>query len=186
MESTEKSEREYARIDVRMNVRLRLLESDGEAERLGEQLLEKPSVWGPPGETELWKLADSPKTGSDGLMAKALLALAAQIERLNRVTQNIDGPMEIAEIVELSCGGARLLTDVMLVRGGKILLSFMGDDPEVPPVRLVAEVRHLKSGPDGYYGLAFTAVHPADKERLTRFIYHLQRRQLRRAARERS
>jgi len=186
MEATQKSQREYARIDVCLNVCFRQLEADEELERIEQTLLAKPSVWGPPGETELWKLADSANTGAEGLIAKALLALSAQIERLNRAASNPDGPMELGEIIELSCGGARFSTRSLLARGSRLLLSFMGDDPEVPPVRVLAEVVHLQTGPDGYYGLAFRAIHPADKERLTRYIYSLQRRQLRRASRDRT
>lgn len=186
MQTTEESQRAYARVAIKLSVRFRVLESEDEAEQFGQSLIETPSVWGPPGESELWKLADSPSTGADGLVARALLALAAQIERLNRELLNADGPMEVGEIAELSCGGARFSTRLLLKNGQLLLLSLMGDDPDVPPVRCLAEVVHHEGRQDGQYGLAFKAIHPTDKERLTRFIYGLQRRELRRASRERS
>lgn len=126
MDTTEKREREYARVAVTLNVRFRPVESDDEAEGIAEALSKTPSVWAPPGESELWKLADSPTSGSDGLLATAILALTAQVERLNRQLLDTGGPMEIGEISDLSCGGARFSTKLMLSKGSRLLLSLVG------------------------------------------------------------
>jgi len=182
MGTTEVNERQYARFAVCLNARFRCFDSAEEAEGIEETLLAAPSVWAPPGESELWKLADSQQSGASGLLAKAVLDISAQIERLNRSVLDPDGPMQVGEIHEISCGGARFSSQQLLKPGSLMLLSPMDDENEAPPVRILAEVIHLEGGPAGQHGIVFKAMHPTDKKRLTRYIYGLQRRQLRRAS----
>lgn len=185
MEQAQINEREFARFAVRLRARFRVVENDEELETLSERLLETPSVWAPEGESELWKLADSPGSGPDGLLARAILDIARQVERLNGRLMDDAGPMSVGSVVQLSGGGIRFSTSTLLKAGDRVDLRLMDDESEAPPIRILGEVVHVEGTPPAHYGLAFKTIHPVDRERLMRYIYHVQRRELRRATRDR-
>lgn len=174
-------QREFARISVQLDTRFRVVEADA-VELLEAQLAEAPSVWAPEGERALVDLASSTGTGNDALIAKAILDITRQIRRLRTSVRNPGGPMEVGLLSQVSGGGARLETSLPLDAGVCLDLRLLDDESEPPPVRALAEVIHGVGLPPGAYGLKFRAMHRSDTERLIRYIYRIQRRELRRAS----
>ena len=180
MASTQINEREFARLEVQLRARFRVVESDEDLEALTADVLRRPSVWGLEGESELWHVADSPQSGPQGLLARAVLDLARQVQRVSGQVLDESGPMNVGSVVQLSGGGIRFATSALFSNGTILLLRLMDERMEAPPVRALAEVAHVEGEAAARYGLAFTTIHPADRERLIRYIYQLQRRALRR------
>jgi len=167
-------DRRYARVRARLRARFRVIDSMSAA-TLEEELLAAASVWSPRGESELVKLAGGP----EGLMATAILDISRQIQRLSYRILDSDGPMEVGELDELSGGGAKLRSKAIFEKGTLLDMRLVDEDPEAPPIHMLAEVIHVRGGPPAVYGICFRGIHPLDKERLIRFIYGLQRRELR-------
>jgi c-di-GMP-binding flagellar brake protein YcgR len=88
--------------------------------------------------------------------------------------------MEPGTLVELSGGGARLESHLLMERGTRLQLRLEDDESGNPPVQVVAQVVHAEGSAPGRFGVKFETIHPTDQERLIRFIYRLQRRALRR------
>jgi hypothetical protein len=173
-------EREFARTTVRLDTRFRVVEGPS-IEALRNKLAEAPSVWAPEGERALVDLAQSTSTGNDALLARAILDLIRQFRRLRTSVRDPGGPMEVGLLTQLSGGGARLETTLELDPGACLDMRLLDDETEPPPVRVLAEVIHGVGLPYGAYGVAFRAIHPSDRDRLVRYTYRLQRRELRRA-----
>jgi hypothetical protein len=175
-----KNEREWARVQVKVRARFKVIDEQ-EAARLEREILARPSVWGPSGEAGLRELAGSAAAGPSPLLAQALLEISRQVVRLQARFGDSGGPMETAEVGELSGGGGNLATPLLLRRGDRLELRFEDDDDDAPPVRALASVVHEGGPPPGRYGFHFDAIHSADRDRLIRFIYQVQRRALRTA-----
>jgi hypothetical protein len=184
MEQEYRDERQHARIEVRLRARFTVLDRN-EAEILEERILEAPSVWSPEGENELTKMADSGQSGPEGLLARAILDLSHQIGRLSHHLLTAIGPAEMGTISQISGGGAQFSTQYLLEEGSLLDIRLVDDELEAPPVRAIAEVVHVRGAPPSRYGIAFKTIHPVDNERLIRYIYQVQRRQLRQASLER-
>ena len=179
MSSTQINEREFARLEAHLQARFRVIESETELATLVADVLKAPSVWGAEGESELRHLADSPQSGAPGLLARALLDVARQVQRMSGRLLDEGGPMNVGTVDQISGGGVRFATSALLKRGSLLLLRLMDDRLEAPPVRVIAEVAHAGGPAPARYGLAFTTIHPADRNRLIRYVYQLQRRELR-------
>ncbi len=183
MEPDPASEREFARIPVELAARIRLLESDGEAQVLARELQERPSVWSVQEETELQRLATSSASAPEAVLARALLEVAAQLQRLRYRVLRPGPPMEPARVTEISGSGLRLSTERLLQPGTRLEIQLEDDENGAPPLRLLGEVVHASGRAPAFYGVRFVAAHPADARRLLRFIYEIQRRALRGAGR---
>ena len=181
MESNPVNEREFARFDVEVRVRFSIVSEESAAE-VERKLLDAPSVWNVQGEGELLKLASGAGSGTEGALAGALLDIARQVGRLTHRLLDSSGPMEVGTFTQLAENGARFATHMLLDPGALLDIRMMSDDADVPPVRLLAEVRHVQGGAPARYGLCFRAIHPRDRERLIRYLYEIQRRELRRAS----
>ena len=178
---SESNRRQFARIRVRLGARYRIVAGQ-EAEDLERELLEAPSVWAPEGESELLKLATRSGSGSDGLLAQAILDVSRQIGKLSHHILDRGGPAAFAEFHQLSGSGGLLSTHAALSEATRLDLRLSGDDIEAPPVRIVAEVLRGQPAATDDFPLRFRSIHPTDQERLIRFIHSLQRRKLRRAS----
>jgi hypothetical protein len=175
-----KNEREWARVQVKVRARFKVIDEQ-EAARLEREILARPSVWAPSGEAGLRELAGSAAGGPSPMLAQALLEISRQVVRLQARLGDSEGPMEPAEVGELSGGGGQLATPLLLHRGDRLELWFEDDDDDAPPVRARASVVHEGGPSPGRFGFHFDAIHPADRDRLIRFIYQVQRRALRTA-----
>jgi hypothetical protein len=173
------NDREFARIPVRIPARFKILSAE-EIETLRETILDAPSVWALDGESTLRNLAASTQAGAEGILARAMLELSTQMARLTYRVLHSGGPMEPATLVQLSGGGARIECHPLLERGTRLQLRLEDHESGNPPVQVLAQVVHAEGSSPGRYGIKFETVHPADQERLIRFIYRLQRKELRR------
>lgn len=182
MEREAGNQREFARVPVRLAARFRVVRGE-EAEALEARLLDAPSVWAPPGEAELLKLAGGGGSGSEGVLARAILDVGHHVARLTHRVLVATGPTAVGEFLQLSGGGGLMATDEALAEGARLDLRLADEDPEAPPLRVLAEVVRGQRRSAGNYPLRFVAIHPTDQERLIRFVHSLQRRQLRRASR---
>jgi c-di-GMP-binding flagellar brake protein YcgR len=182
MSSDGPNRRQFARISVSLRVRFRVVRGD-EADALREELLDAPSVWAPEGESLLLKLATGSGSGSEGLLARAVLDVSRQIGRLSHHVLAASGPTAVGDLLQLSGGGCLLSTRSTVPEGSQLDLRIADDDLEAPPIRFLAEVVRGQRPPDGRVPLRFASMHPSDQERLIRFLHALQRRQLRKASR---
>jgi hypothetical protein len=185
MQTEQIEERQHARVKVRLGARFTLLDRE-QAEELEEQLLEKPSVWTLSSENELMKLADGSQSGDEALLAGAILDLCRQVERLGHRQYEAVGPSEVGTVVQLSGGGMLFSTQYHMKEGDLLDIRLLDETMEAPPIRALAEIVHQRGAPPNRYGLRFNTIHPLDKERLIRYIYQLQRRELRRASLEKA
>jgi c-di-GMP-binding flagellar brake protein YcgR len=94
--------------------------------------------------------------------------------------------MEPARIVQLSGSGCRISSPLMLDLGTRLEVQVEDDDSGAPPVRLVGKIVHAAGPPEGRYGLRFDGIHPADQERLIRYVYQVQRKELRKTHMQKS
>jgi hypothetical protein len=169
------TDREFARIDVRIRARMQPLD-DARAALLAKALLERPSVWTPTGLAVLRDLASGSAPGPSTTLAQAVLETTVEIARLASRQENGTSALHEATIVQLSGGGGRLATPFPLDVDDRIELSFDDDDPEIPPVRALARVVHRH---EDSIGFSSEVLHPRDQELVVRAIYGLQRRSLR-------
>ncbi len=174
----EEVRREFARIPVQLRVRFRIVE-DTEAGALSEEIVERPSVWAPAGEAALRDIASGTTSGKDGLLSQAILELASQVVRLQALVLDGAGPMQAGLVVQLSGGGGQLAAELPLRVGARIELRFADEETGAPPVRAIAEIVHEHADAPARYGFRFSAIHPQDQDRLIRFLYRIQRQQLR-------
>lgn len=181
MRTEEKNQREFGRFAVQLQARFRVIEAADEIEALAEKVRAATEIWSPEGESELRKLADGPLSGSEGALARAILSLGRQVERLTHRLMDDGGPMEVGNIVELSGGGALFVTGAVLDPGSVLDFRVVDDEGDAPPMRVLARVVHISGPPPRQYGLRFEEIHPVDRERLIRYVYQIQRRELRKA-----
>ncbi|HEU4400471.1 MAG TPA: PilZ domain-containing protein [Candidatus Polarisedimenticolia bacterium] len=173
------SKRDFARVDVHLKARFLVLERPVYA-LLRDQIHRSPSIWGPEEEESLRELASTALSSPNGLLARAILDLANQIARMRARLEERDGPMQVAELLNLSGSGGLLDTGgVMLATGALLDLRIEDDASSLPPLRVLAEVVRQDRPQAGQYGLRFVAIHRQDQERLIRYIYDLQRQALR-------
>jgi hypothetical protein len=177
--------REFARVALDLRVRFRVLDDLG-ADRLAERLREAPSVWAPEDEGELLKIAVRGGAGAEATLARAILGLSTQIVRLNQRVFEEAGPAEPGRLEQLSGGGGLLASGATLAPGSRLDLRLADDDPEAPPIRLLAEIVRLEPISGHLHAFRIAAIHTADRERLIRYLHGVQRRALRQASRERA
>lgn len=181
-------QRLFARVDARIPVRLRAVSAE-EGRALARQLAVFPSLVEAPPEI--------PADAADASWERA--ALVAILARLDRLEQRLDevlravdgaddGPGEwcMAETVALSGGGFGASSERRFADGTtlEVELTLAGDGAAV--VRAVGRVASVLE-PDGArvpvgrycMGVAFTGIHPADREALVRYTFRVQRAQLR-------
>lgn len=172
--------REFARLDARLEARLREIGPE-EAAALETRLGESPTVWALENETVLENMAAGVRSGNDAVLAESILELAKRLGQFRNRESDPGGPMGVATVIQLSGGGALLETHHLLSVGARVELRLIDDGSGVPPLQILAEVVHATDETPPTAGLRFEAVHPLDRERLVRFLYLLQRRELRRA-----
>ena len=172
------NEREYARIDVDLPVRFKILEAE-EAAALQEILEEKATVWAPSHEKVLLDMATAGTSDREAMLAQAVLDLSEQIVKLRSHLVNSAGPMQSGAVQELSGGGGRLATKLLLEQDTLLDLSLLSGDEDCPPIRIIARIVHRNSSPPSDYGFKFEVINPQDHDRIIRYIYQIQRRALR-------
>ena len=172
------NEREYARIEVDLAVRFKILEA-GEATTLREILEEKATVWAPSHEKVLLDLATAGTSDREAMLAQAILDLSDQVVKLRSKVMDSAGPMQSGMVQELSGGGGRLSTELLLEEDVLLDLAFLSGNQECPPIRMIARIVHRDSSPPSHYGFKFEAINPQDHDRIIRYVYQIQRRTLR-------
>jgi len=177
-DATSRSDREFARIPVELGARFRVLDEQA-FKGLSKKLLTHASVWAPSEEKSLIDLATAGRSQPNGMLARAILDISAQVQRLSYRVLEPDVAMERAELAELSAKGCRLGSPLMLERGSLLEMRILDDGTGVPPVRVGAEVVHTDGAAPARYGVRFVIAHPTDIERLIRYIYQRQRETLR-------
>jgi len=168
--------REYARIDVGLRVRIQPLDEE-RAERLRAETRDRASVWAPSSQSAIRDLASGSAPGPAATLAQAILEITAEVARMRaRVTRGARAVHE-ATLVQLSGGGGRLVCGFPLAMDDMIEFQLDDDDLDVPPIRALGKVVHC--GEDGTVGFSFESMHPRDQDLVMRLIYGLQRRNLR-------
>lgn len=180
-ESRPNEQREFARVDCRIPARYGIVDPAHE-DRTRAEILERASVWSPANEGTLRELASSGH-GHEAQLAAALLDACAQIVTLRARIGQGGGPMQAAEIRQISGGGGKMSTSLLLEAGAVLDLRLDPAD-DAPPIRTLVEIVHVDGSAEAPYGFRFAEIHAGDRERLIRFVYLLQRRALRRAAHE--
>ncbi len=175
-----KNRREFARIDVELHARFRSVSGD-EIRDLEQQLALRPSVWAPTDESRLRDLASSTAAGTDGILAQALLDVAAEIVLLRSRVLDLGGPMDTGTITQLSGGGGQLVASALLDLGQDLELRLDDYEQGLPPIRALVKVVHRRGEVPDAYGFRFEVIHARDQDRLIRFIYQLQRQAIREA-----
>jgi hypothetical protein len=169
--------REFARVQVRIRARCRVLD-ERSAPIFRDRIESFPTVWAPRSEGALRDLATNQSSARDGWLAQAILDVADRLVRLESTIAAADTPGSEGWIVELSGGGGRLEIGAVYERGTMLLVSFQGED-DAPPLQVIAEIVHIVPQPPPAYGFRFASIHEADRERLIRYLYGVQRRALR-------
>jgi len=182
-------EREHPRLGVRIPVRVRSL-SDRDAEELARRIGLEPTF--------------APRAAGDGSARPApasyeQAALAHLVERVEQMERTLDliatklgiplgTPAEWieGEAVDISAGGTGLDLPQRLPQGTplEVELTLLGEPTAT--LRLVGRVA-FTARPDGAQrpvgrfriGIGFEAIHPSDREALVRYLFRLQRAQLR-------
>jgi len=178
----------FARVKERLPVRLRTLSVEDAAE-LSKRICVAPTAGEPTAATG--EVEESP-TWEHAALAAILLRLG-QIERkVQRIAVTVgaadetDGEWVKGETVDISGGGLAVRTMNAPTEGTHIEVDLppLGDPPaQIHAVGRVVYVLH----PNGVnaalglhqLGIAFTAIHDADREQIVRYTFRLQRAQLR-------
>jgi hypothetical protein len=178
----------FARVKERLPIRLRTLTVEDAAE-LSRRLCVTPTSSEPTAATG--EVEESPSWEH-----AALSAILQRLDRLERKVQRIaatvgavdeaDGEWVMGETANLSGGGLAVRAPSAPTEGThiEIDLSLPGDPPaQIRAVGRVVYALHPNgvNVPLGLHqlGIAFTAIHDADRELIVRYTFRLQRAQLR-------
>lgn len=165
--------REFVRVIVKIPVHFRAVTRE-ETETLEREFLSRPAGWGLNEEGALRDLAISPSGGSEGILARAILEITAQVGRLTGETEASDGPRQVGELVDLSGGGGLLQTETTLASGDFLDIRFTYED-KAPPLRALVEILLQRTTHSEGYAFRFHTIHRLDQERLIRHVYDIQR-----------
>lgn len=171
-----KPEREFARIAVAFQASILPVDEDLDARR--ELILRAPSVWSPSNENALREMVAGDSGEANSRLAQAILDLSAQLVRLQTRMEAGGRAMTDVRVIEISGGGGQIEAPLPLQVGDRLEMRFDTTDEAVPPIRALIEILHTK-GEGQAFGFRFDALHPADQDRLIRWIYQLQRVALR-------
>jgi hypothetical protein len=162
--------REFSRTTVQWPAWIKPLD-DEKAAALDVELRLRPSVWEPQNEETLRQLAYGSGGGhNEALLARAILDLTAEIVRLRAQLADPDRELRQVDVVELSRGGGRLITPLLLRPEDRLEIRFEPIDEGMPPVRALIRIVHRFEGPDPGFGFAYEAIHPHDRDRIDRLI----------------
>ena len=169
-----KYEREYARIDVRLQARVRPLD-EKEAEALKTELARAASVWAPMDEASLREMMNG-TSPEEAILARGLLDLSDQFVRLKATIERQPQNTVQVEVIQISGGGGRFTCPAPIGEDELLEIRYTGD--EIPPVKALIRVVHVH---EDSLGFKYEKIHPRDKDRLIRLVYRLQRLALREA-----
>jgi hypothetical protein len=94
--------------------------------------------------------------------------------RLRAQLADPDRELRQVDVVELSRGGGRLITPLLLRPEDRLEIRFEPIDEGMPPIRALIRVVHRYEAPDPGFGFAYEAIHPHDRDRLDRLIDQAQ------------
>lgn len=162
-------QREFARTPVQWPAWIKPLDHE-QASALDVELRLRPSVWEPQNEEGLRQLAYASSGGQEALLARAILDLTGEIVRLRAQLADPDRELRQVDVVELSRGGGRLITPLLLRPDDRLEIRFEPIAAGMPPVRALIRIVHRYEGPDPGFGFAYDAIHPHDRDRMDRLI----------------
>ena len=165
--------REFARTSVQWPAWIKPLDLE-RAAALDVELRLRPSVWEPQNEESLRQLAYGGDGGREALLARAILDLTGEIVRLRAQLADPDRELRQVDVVELSRGGGRLITPLLLRPEDRLEIRFEPIDEGMPPIRALIRIVHRFEGPDPGFGFAYEAIHPHDRDRMDRLIDQAQ------------
>jgi hypothetical protein len=188
MSGSDDGRRLFARVEETVGVRVRTL-TPAEAARLARCRLaalpagdEPADVPPPPAGQETWERV-------------ALVAILARLDRLERLVQASQRPLDddaedatsarwlTGESRTLSGGGLGVLLPERLEPGTPVDVELLVQGETPAAIRAVGRVASCSEGSPPFVrpllGIAFTAIHPADREALVRYTFRVQRARLR-------
>ncbi len=185
-ERDEDGRRLFARVEETVGVRVRAL-APAEAARLARRRAASAAADEP---VEV----PPPPAGQDSWERAALVAILARLDRLERLVQAALRPLEedddetaarwlTGESRTLSGGGLGVSLPEALEPGTPVEVELLlpGDSPAA--IRAVGRVASCSGAATPFarplVGIAFTGIHPAEREAIVRFTFRVQRAQLR-------